>query len=43
MTGLVLKDLLVLRKSLRTYLLFLIFYFIMALLDLFSSLGAHIK
>lgn len=36
MTGLVLKDILVLRKSLRTYLLFLIFYFIMALLDLFS-------
>ena len=36
MTGLVLKDILVLRKSLKTYLLFLIFYFVMALLDLFS-------
>lgn len=36
MTGLVLKDILVLRKSLKTYLLFLIFYFVMALLGLFS-------
>lgn len=36
MTGLVLKDILVLRKALKTYLLFLIFYFVMALLDLFS-------
>lgn len=36
MTGLVLKDILVLRKALKTYLLFLIFYLIMALLDLFS-------
>ena len=36
MTGLILKDLLVLRKALKTYLLFLIFYFVLALLDLFS-------
>ena len=36
MTGLVLKDILVLRKTLKTYLLFLLFYFIMALLNLFS-------
>lgn len=36
MTGLILKDFLVLRKTLRTYFLFLIFYFIMALLKLFS-------
>ena len=36
MTGLVLKDILVLRTTLKTYLLFLLFYFIMALLDLFS-------
>lgn len=36
MTGLILKDFLVLRKTLKTYLLFLIFYLIMALLGLFS-------
>lgn len=36
MTGLILKDLLVLRKTLRTYILFLLFYFVMALLNLFS-------
>ena len=36
MTGLVLRDILVLRKTLKTYLLFLLFYFIMALLNLFS-------
>lgn len=36
MTGLVLKDFLVLRKALRTYVLFLIFYLILAIFDLFS-------
>lgn len=36
MTGLVLKDFLVLRKALRTYVLFLIFYLIMAIVGLFS-------
>lgn len=36
MTGLILKDFLVLRKALRTYVLFLIFYLILAIFDLFS-------
>lgn len=36
MTGLVLKDFLVLRKALRTYVLFLIFYLILAIVGLFS-------
>lgn len=36
MTGLILKDFLVLRKALRTYILFLLFYLVMALLNLFS-------
>ena len=36
MTGLVLKDFLVLRKALRTYVLFLIFYLILAIFGLFS-------
>lgn len=36
MTGLVLKDFLVLRKALRTYVLFLILYLILAIFDLFS-------
>lgn len=36
MTGLVLKDFLVLRKALRTYVLFLIFYLILAIIGLFS-------
>ena len=35
MTGLVLKDFLVLRKALRTYVLFLIFYLILAIVGLF--------
>lgn len=36
MTGLILKDILVLRKALKSYVLFLCFYFIMALVGLFS-------
>ena len=36
MTGLVLKDFLVLRKALKSYVLFLLFYFILALVGLFS-------
>ena len=36
MTGLILKDFLVLRKTLKSYVLFLLFYFIMALVGLFS-------
>lgn len=35
MTGLIAKDFLVMRKSIRTYILFLIFYFIMAALSIF--------
>ena len=35
MTGLIAKDFLVMRKSIRTYILFLIFYFIMAALGIF--------
>lgn len=36
MSGLVLKDMLVLRKSLKTYVLFLAFYVIMAVVGMFS-------
>ena len=36
MTGLILKDMLVLRKSLKTYVLFLAFYVIMAVVGMFS-------
>ena len=35
MTGLIAKDFLVMRKSIRTYVLFLIFYFVMAALGIF--------
>lgn len=35
MTGLIAKDFLVMRKSIRTYILFLIFYFIMSALGIF--------
>ena len=30
MTGLIVKDFLVMRKSIKTYILFLLFYFVMA-------------
>ena len=36
MTGLILKDILVLRKALKSYALFLVFYFVLALVGLFS-------
>ena len=36
MTGLILKDILVLRKALKSYALFLAFYFVLALVGLFS-------
>lgn len=36
MTGLIVKDFLVMRKSIKVYILFLLFYFIMAALELFS-------
>ncbi|MEA4933008.1 MAG: ABC-2 transporter permease [Lawsonibacter sp.] len=36
MTGLILKDILVMRKTLKTYLLFLVFYAAMALFGVFS-------
>ncbi len=36
MTGLILKDVLVLNKTMKTYILFLIFYFVMAIVGLFS-------
>lgn len=36
MTGLIVKDFLVMRKSIKAYILFLLFYFIMAALGLFS-------
>ena len=36
MRGLIVKDMLVMRKTLRTYALFLLFYLVMSALDLFS-------
>ena len=36
MMGLVIKDMLVMRKTIRTYALFLLFYLVMTLLDLFT-------
>ena len=36
MTGLILKDFLVMRKTIKTYALLLLFYVIMTVLDLFS-------
>ena len=35
MTGLIVKDFLVMRKSIKTYILFLLFYFVMAALGIF--------
>ena len=35
MTGLMVKDFLVMRKSIKTYILFLAFYFVMAALGIF--------
>ena len=44
MRGLIVKDMLVMRKTLRTYAVFLLFYLVMSALDLFPismNLGKH--
>ena len=38
MIGLVLKDILVMRKTIRTYAMFLLFYLVMTVLNLFTCL-----